>query len=119
MSFAQGESFQAHACFVTTVSPAEPTVARELRCKITRTSPGRGAAAAGIFFVTLLEDIADGSFDVDLNGNNSTAGVIVNRLRLSAFVWKITVFTVAAGALGLADLEDSIISVTLRRVDPA
>lgn len=122
------ESFQAHACFTTTATAAAPTINRQERCAVTRTSPGHNAAA-GLFYITTTEDIggANGeSVDYDVNATynpgGTPTGVLCNVQKVAAFVWQVQVFTIVdapPAAFALADLVGAIISVTLKRVDPA
>lgn len=118
-----GESFEAHAAFVTTASAAEPNVSaavggRELRCKITRTVPGHNALA-GRYFVTLLEDEWIAADDSGPSiGTPNDAGGIVNAIKISPFIWEINCYTVTVGVITLNDLVGSHVSMTWNRVDP-
>lgn len=133
-----GESFQAHCCFGTTTGEGplpEPNIFREYRCKVTRTAPVQGvtaAAAAGIYFIRLTEDIGSPaigqSADIDISiGTNAAQLGVYNILKVDTFTWKVELFTVSgiAGmeAFTLSDLINTnvgaTVNVSFKRVDPA
>lgn len=130
----QDESLQAHLCFRTTDTPDEPSLVggRELRCHVTRLDPDLPlvAAAAGVYYVQLTEDIGGAtgeSADIDANVGCPTGGII-NVRKIHPFVWEIDLFDGdgggAHGVLVLSDLLTNenigcLVNVTWRRVDPS
>lgn len=129
-----GESFQCFVCFGTTTAAEgplpEPNVFRQERCKISRLTPGVNLTAAGLYYLTAVEDIGGAtgeSVDYDVNVEAPVAlGAIINVRKFAPFVWQIQLFTISDPGPAVFALSDlvannvgAIVNVTLKRVDPA
>jgi hypothetical protein len=106
------ESFQAHLS-VLTVNGANPTAqGMPERCSVTRT-------AEGVLTVKTTEAIATGSADIAAT-IGLTAGAVINVIKGGDdFTWTINTFTIAAGIFVPDDVPGALITLTLKRVDPA
>lgn len=108
---ADGESFQSQLS-VTTVNGANPTIGRASRCSVSRTGEGE-------LTVITTEGIATKDADIAL-AIGLAAGAVANLVKgATDFTWKILTFTVAGGVLVADDVPGAVISLTLKRVDPA